>query len=257
MKRIISITVAMLLLGVSTAFAELSAKQIVIRSKVAIQGSSSVNKIKMTVTNKRGDEQVQKMITRTKTVNGLNQQISTFLYPDETKGTKFLKIEKDNQNDIMKIYIPDLGKPRTISSSQRKQSFMGSDFTYEDLEALQPQKGQHSIFGNNTFEDAPCYVIQTNYSGKKSAGYSKTLTWIRKDNYLPVKTEYYDKDANLIKVKTAHEIYKKKDVWVLKKLVMKNVQKNHQTVIEVVESKIQPVNDSYFTEQFLRQTDKY
>jgi uncharacterized protein len=246
-----------LLFSVGVAIAEPTAKEIIEKSKKATEAQSAVNKIQMTLENKRGDTLVQRMVTRTTNEKGLTRSVTTFLYPDETKGTKFLAIENEKRDDDMKIYIPGLRKARTISSAQRNQSYMGTDFAYGDLEGLDPEVGTHTVRGKETVDEAECWVVESTLDPKSGGGYSKIVTWFRADEYIPVKTEYYDKDGQLKKVKTVPELYKDGEVWVLKKMIMKDVQKNHQTIIEVIESKQQPVASDFFTERFLLQTDKY
>jgi CRISPR/Cas system-associated endoribonuclease Cas2 len=73
---------------------------------------------------------------------------------------------------------------------------------------------------------------------------------------VPVKTEYYDKDGNLKKVKTVSNIYKQGAKWVQKTILMQNVQNGHQTLLNIVESKQEAIDDYYFSEQFLLQTDR-
>lgn len=257
MKRIILLTLA---LGVALLFnvyaQDLTAKQIVVKSEQATQAKSTVNKVQMTLINKRDEKRVIKMVSRAKTAGGLSRTVSTFLYPDEVKGTKFLLVENADREADMMIFIPDLGRVRKISSSQRNQSYMGSDFAYGDLEALDPD-GDHALIGTEDFEGAECYVVQTILDPREGAGYSKMTNWFRRDNFVAVKTEYYDKDGNLKKVKTVHDLRRQNDIWVLTKIVMKDVQRKHQTIIEILESNQQEVDDSFFTVRFLQQTDRY
>lgn len=237
------------------ASADLTAASIIEKSKEATQSTTAEHKIRMILVNKRGDELERKMITRSKTKNGLNRSVTTFLYPNETKGTKFLMVENADRDDDMKIFVPELKRVRTISSSQRRQSYMGTDFAYGDLEALDPKIGQHKRLDDAEIKGEGAYVVESSLD-PKSTGYSKMINWFRKDNFVPIKTEYYDKDGDLKKVRTVSDIYQEGDVWVMKKMVMEDVQKNHKTVIEIVGSSQKPIDDSYFTEQFLRQTDK-
>lgn len=240
-----------------TVWADPSAREIIAQARKATRSKSSLNKIEMTMENKRGETLVQRMVTRAVTKNDLSRTVTTFLYPEETKGTKFLMIENPDREDDMKIFIPSLGRIRTISAAQRNQSYMGSDFAYGDLETLDPNTGEHALTGSEDVEGKDCYVISTGLDPKKGAGYSKMINWIQKENFVPVKVEYYDKDGQLKKVKTVHDLYRQDDVWILKRMVMRDVQRRHQTTIVVVESQQKKIDDSYFTDQFLRQTDKY
>lgn len=255
--RVFFALLALIALTAVPAWSELSGQQIIRKSKEALQAADAVNKVQMTLINKRGDKLVQRMVTRTKNVNGATRQVTTFLYPDETKGTKFLVLENADRSDDMFIFIPGLKRIRTISTSQRNQSYMGTDFSYGDLEALEADVGQHTVIRTEALDGQDCHVVQSILDPKQGAGYSKIINWYRTDEFLPIKTEYYDKDGALKKVKTIPSLYKDGSSWVLKKMIMKNVQKNHQTIIEIIESNSTKVEDSFFTKQFLLQTDRF
>jgi hypothetical protein len=219
--------------------------------------TSSVNKIQMTLLNKRNEKREMKMISRAKARQGLSSTSTTFLFPEEVKGTKFLMVENRNAAADMRIFIPDLRRVRNISTTQRNQSYMGSDFDFGDLEALDPDKGTHVLAGSETVDGQDCHLVETKLNPNEGAGYSRMRTWIRKDNFVPIKTEYYDKDGNLKKVKTVSDLYKQKNHWVLKTITMRNVQTGHQTVLNIIESKQEEISDSYFSDQFLLQTDRF
>ena len=257
MKRFaIAAIVACFALPLALAAADLTPQQLIEKSNDATVSAGSVHQLEMTITNKRGETQSQKMLTRTKTYKGHPAKVTTFLYPEESKGTKFLLVENKDREDDMKIYIPDLRRVRTISTTQRNQNYMGTDFSYADLEALNANVGQHAINGADTVDGQACTKMTTILDPKKGPGYSKMITWFRADNFVAVKTEYYDKDGALLKVKTVEGLYKDGNVWVQKRIVMKNVQTSHQTVIETRKVEQKVVDDSFFTDQFLQQTDR-
>lgn len=243
----------------STALAQdlPSVKDLLAKAKSAKQEDSAVNKVEMTIINKRGDKMLNQMVTRSKTVKGLSSTVTTFLIPTETKGTKFLMIQNPSGPDTMMIFIPDLKRVRTISTSQSREQYMGTDFAFSDLEDLDPNIGTHKVAGVEQIDGQDCFKLESELDPKTGGGYSKQINWFRKDNYIAVKTDYYDKDGNLKKVRTVPELYQQGKIWILKKMIMKDVQKDHQTIIEIKQSDQKPVEDSYFSEQFLLQTDKY
>ena len=82
--------------------------------------------------------------------------------------------------------------------------------------------------------------------------YSKTITWIRKDNFVGVKKEFYDEDGELLKVLTIKKVEKISGFWVVVSSEMKNVQKNHITKIELSDVKVNTnVPSSKFTERMM------
>jgi hypothetical protein len=258
MKRLLLTTAlfAFMLAPIARA-AEITPEELIDRANAATASTGSIHQIEMTVTNKRGDTQTQKMIARSRTLKGDRPaKVTTFLYPEETRGTKFLVIENKAGEDEMKIYIPDLRRVRTISSTQRNQNYMGTDFSYGDIEGLDPKIGQHSITGSASVDGHDCWVLATILDPKKGLGYSKLVNWFRKDIFVSVKTEFYDKDGALLKVKTVQDLAQEGKTWVARTITMKNVQTVHQTVIRIVKAEQKPVDDLYFTDQFLQQTDR-
>jgi hypothetical protein len=82
--------------------------------------------------------------------------------------------------------------------------------------------------------------------------YSKTITWIRKDNFVGMKKEFYDEDGELLKVLTIKEVKKISGFWVITHSEMKNIQKNHKTIIQLSNIKINTgVPASKFTERMM------
>ena len=85
----------------------------------------------MILTNSKGKSRVNKMVSRS--LDGNKKQIIWFLEPKDDKGVAFLKIEHENKDDEMRMWLPAFNKVRRISSKKKGDSFMGSDLSYEDL----------------------------------------------------------------------------------------------------------------------------
>jgi hypothetical protein len=92
------------------------------------------------------------------------------------------------------IFLPALGKVRRIASSESGGSFMGTDFSYDDMSLMDRDVGEdtHTVLREETLDGAVCYVIQS-VPKDSDFQYSKTLTWIDKANYRTYKMELYNK----------------------------------------------------------------
>jgi hypothetical protein len=260
MKRYVMLSLIMaVVFAASIAMAQTlpTPKELFAKAKAAKQEDSAVHKVEMTLMNKRGDKMLNQMVTRSKTVKGLSRTVTTFLLPDETKGTKFLMLQNTSGPDTMMIFIPDLKRVRTISTSQSREQYMGTDFAYSDLEDLDVAVGEHKVEGIEPVDGQDCYKVVSLFDPKTGGGYSKQVNWFRKDCTIAVKTEYYDKDGKLKKIRMVSDLYQQGKVWIMKKVTMQDVQKDHRTIIEIKQADQKPVEDSFFTEQFLLQTDKY
>ena len=132
---------------------------------------------------------------------------------------------------------------------------MGSDMSYEDMTSREIAEYNYKIINNETVNDVKCYVLESTPNGIKSE-YSRHVSWISKDNYLALKEESYDKSGNFLKEK-AIEYQLIKGFHIMKKLFVKNVQKNHQTVLEFKDIEINTgIEDKLFHEKNLKRIPK-
>jgi hypothetical protein len=89
------------------------------------------NKTNMILTNSKGKSRTNTMAS--KSMDGNKKQIIWFLEPKDDKGVAFLKIEHDDKDDEMRMWLPAFKKVRRISAKKKGDSFMGSDLSYEDM----------------------------------------------------------------------------------------------------------------------------
>jgi len=159
-----------------------------------------------------------------------------FLNPADVKGSSFLKISYDNKDDDMWIYLPALGKVRRVASSAKNGSFMGSDFTYEDMGDRKLKDYTYKLLKVENYAGKQCWVIESTPKSGVSTDYSKIISWVWKDDYFQMKEEFYNKKGTLKKIKTA-ELVKVKSYWVPRKFTMQDLSANHKT--ELVFDKIE------------------
>ena len=121
--------------------------------------------------------------------------------PANVKGTRFLMIAKDGITD-QRIYLPSLGKVRRITGeSEGTESFLGTDFSYNDMAYLQRDSSldTHKILREEEYGGVPCYVIESTPKNSKSE-YSKTDVWVEKDSRHVVKIAFYDRKNVPVKI---------------------------------------------------------
>jgi len=130
-----------------------------------------------------------------------------------------------------------LKKVKRISSDSKSDYFMGSDFTYDDLGDRKLDADVHKLLREENIDGKDCYVVES-VSKDEDYMYSKTITWIRKDNFVGVKKEFYDEDGELLKALSIKNVEKISGFWTITKSEMNNVQKDHKTTIELSNIKI-------------------
>ena len=162
---------------------------------------------------------------------GDDKQIMWFLSPADVKGSSFLRLSYDDKDDDMWIYLPAFGKVRRIATSAKNGSFLGTDFTFEDLGDRKLKDYTYKTLKEENIGERPCWVIESAPKSGAVTDYSKIVSWIWKDDYLQLKEEFYNKKGILIKVKTT-DITQVSRYWVPAKIQMEDVKNSHKTVME-------------------------
>jgi len=207
----------------------------------------------MVLTNKNNKTRTSEIRSYSKDSN--KKQILWFLAPADDKGVAYLKIEHENKNDDMKLWLPNFKKIRRISSRKQSESFMGSDMSYEDMTSRNLNEYTYSITGSEIINDKDCYILKSTPNGIKTE-YSKHHSWITKDTYLTLKEESFDKNGKLLKSKSI--VYQKiKKYNIMKELHVKNIQRNHQTLLKFDNIEIDSgIEDNIFHEKNLKRMPK-
>jgi len=246
------IAVAITIATVFSANAQLTGKQIVEKAYNLPTGDDQTSVLTMTLTNKSGQTRVRKIQQYTKQIGDVEKSIMFFLSPADVKNTSFMNWSYDSdKSDDQWIYLPALKKVKRISSDSKSDYFMGSDFTYDDLGDRKLDADVHKLLREETIDGKACYVVES-VSKDEDYMYSKTITWIRKDNFVGMKKEFYDEDEELLKILTLKKVEKISGLWIRTHSEMNNVQKNHKTSMILSNIKVNTgVPTSKFSERMM------
>jgi len=151
-------------------------------------------------------------------------------------GTSILIHDYEIKTADMWIYLPSTRKVRRISSSERKGSFMGSEFTNGNLSRPDMKEYTYKLVGSEIFGGKECYKIEV--TGKsdliiKQDGFAKQLSLLEKSSHLNLKTTFYDQKGKLIKTQLFSD-YKKQSNgnYFCFTMEMKNEVSGRKSVIE-------------------------
>ncbi len=204
----------------------------------------------MELTNKKGRTRISTL--HSVSMDDAEKQIIWFLAPADDKGVAFLKIEHEGGDDEMRLWLPAFNKVRRISSSQKSDSFMGSDMSYEDMTSRDLNEHAYELLGEESLNEVLCYKLEINPKPKAESSYSKYVSWISKDDYLLLREEAYNKSGRLEKIRTVKYVEQKGYI-VPTEIFVKNVSKNHSTMLKFDELKLDTgISSDLFQEKNLK-----
>jgi outer membrane lipoprotein-sorting protein len=191
----------------------LSAKEVMTRNEDARKISDVTSNATLT-TGGGGSAEKTKGFTWWRKLTGDSIRYNTltrFLQPAEVRGEAILFLERESDQNDVQMYLPAFKKVRRVESQQQSGSFMGSEFSYADIATphVDDYKQSFKPEADCGTPAAKCYVVESepvNDAVKERTGYSKTVQWIRKDNFMAVSGEFYGLDGALRKKMAATEI---------------------------------------------------
>ncbi len=254
MSKLSVVFAVVLFFGSRADAAEMTAQQIVDETlkNNSFGFQNAVARVVLTLTSKRGAERTRQIEIRSTKVKELSKTLVRFHAPADVAGTGFLVLENEDRDDDQYLYLPALGKVKRISSSQKNQRFMGTDLTYADLESRNLRKSELKRLADAEVGSNATYVIEAVPKAEAESEYSKTISWIHKVSFVPLKVEFYDSRGDLLKVLRASRLEKKTDNWVVMDSAVEDVQNKTKTrmVVEEINFGVK-LSDSEFTQRAL------
>ena len=261
-RTVKSVIVALLGFAVfaQEALADLSADEIMQKSLLSTKVMDSSTQSTFRLVNAAGQQRIRETDGDTKLIAGTtdNRRLVNFLSPSDVRGTKTLLIEHSSADDDIWIYLPAMKKVRRLVASNKKDSFVGTDFSYGDVIGHRVEDWNHKLLRQEKIGGKDCYVMESTPKRAEVAGntgYSKRISWIDKESYVAIRGEIYDENGELLKKTSAEDVQKvdaKNDRYQPMKLISENVQTGHKTIIEFTNFKANVgVGDEVFTARSL------
>ncbi len=175
------------------------ATEIVRRSDQNMRGESSVAEMVMTIVRPTW----QRTVSLKSWSRGTELSLILITSPARDAGTAFLKRSSEIWN-----WVPNIGRTVKMPPSMMMQSWMGSDFTNDDLvrESSIVNDYTHRFVGDSTIAGMACHKIELIPKPDAPVVWGKVLMWISKADYLQLRAEFYDEDAYLVNVMTGSDV---------------------------------------------------
>jgi hypothetical protein len=202
----------------TTSFAEakkLEADEIVARVVEAdpLGLSGAEINARVTVTEKSGKTRALSFEAKSRRhAPPLAKSLITFNAPADVAGMKFLQIQNKDADDERFLYTPELRRSRRIAGTTRGESFMGTDFSYADLDARDLRQSKATLKPEETVGKLECHRLEVVPKSTDSV-YGKIDLWVRKDNFVPVKWVMFDKKGAAVKTLVAREMQRLHGRW--------------------------------------------
>jgi outer membrane lipoprotein-sorting protein len=249
------LTAAAVLCAAPVRAVDTEADEIVKRSLESFYyaGNSMRARVSMKLINRQGKVREREMtILRLNLGKSGDQRYYIYFHgPADVKGTSFLIWKYPAKEDDRWIYVPTLKLVKRMSVDDKRSSFVGSDFTYEDVSSRDLEDETRVLVRKEDLDGRPTYVVES--KPKVQFGYSRRLSWIDRERWLPLKEEYFDARNEPLRTYTADKVERIGEQWTVTVRSMKNLQSGHRTEVVFRETEYGvDIKQDIFTERYLR-----
>ena len=228
-----------LMLLVSLNAWAISAYDLAKKTDAALSGfHDAVSEMKMTLVNANGQTRERTMFMKVLEGESGDKSLMEFLTPADVKGTKFLNYEHFDRDDDQWLYLPALKRVKRIASRNKSGSFMGSEFSYEDLSAFNVEKYTYEGDAETVTLEGASYYKTVRIPKEENSGYTKQVSWIDPKSFVIKRVDYYDRKKALLKTAVFSDYREMDGVWRIGKIVMTNHQNDKKTILVWEKEKI-------------------
>ncbi|ELS9500772.1 outer membrane lipoprotein-sorting protein [Vibrio parahaemolyticus] len=241
-----AVAALLFLLFTSLSYAE-SAFDIVQKSDQAMRGKSSYSEATMEIV--RPDW--TRSMTMKSWTKGTELSLVLVTAPAKDKGSASLKRHREMWN-----WVPSIERVIKIAPSMLSQSWMGSDFTNDDLinQSSIVVDYQHALLGNDSFDGDKVWVIEATAKPDAPVVWNKVSLWISQSTYLQRKVEFYDEFDERVNVLTTYDVKELGGRKIATRMEMKPVDKpGNKTIFTTHQAQFDfDINDDFFSQQQMK-----
>jgi len=241
---------------------EASAADIMQKVDKRYTGETSTSDATLVLIDKNDRQRIRELTLFSKETEVVEKSIIYFRTPSDVKNTAYMAFEwkDEGKEDDSWLYLPALQKVRRVAASDESGAFMGSDFSYTDINGTDYEDFNYSLENSSDPVDGQdCWLIKSLPKDDrviKKTGYTESLSWVRKDNFIVVKAIIQVKKGKRTKYFTAKDIENIQGVWTAQTLQMittRKKQREHSSVFKIRNIQYNKgVDDSMFDTQAMQ-----
>ncbi len=172
-----------------------------------------------------------------------------FHEPADVNKMAFLVYKHLDKDDDRWLYLPKLDLVKRIAGSEKRTSFFGSDFFYEDVSGRNTKDDKHELVQTTS----KYYVLKNTPKDPKKVEFAYYKTWIHRKTFLVIKSEYYDRNGKPYRQYQARAVKQLQGYWTVTKARMTDLRTGRYTDVEYAGVRYDTgLSEDIFTERYLR-----
>ncbi|MBN1885162.1 MAG: outer membrane lipoprotein-sorting protein [Candidatus Krumholzibacteriota bacterium] len=210
--------------------------------------------VEMQIVNSRGKVRVREftMVRLDLEEGGAQDYYTYFRKPYDVSRLTFMVHKLPGETDKRWLYVPSVDLVKRISADDRTSSFVGSDFTYEDVSGRHWSEDEHRLLREEALDGRDTYVIESTPRAP-GGGFARKVSWVNREHFVIVREEYYGSGGDLERIYTAERVEEVAGVPTATLRRMEDVRKGQHTLVTFSNIRYDVgVDEGIFTERYLK-----
>jgi hypothetical protein len=184
--------------------------------------------------------------------HGQSKSVLRFVSPAEVKGVALLVVNHPDRASDQWMWTPAIERERRIALQDRSTRFFGTDFSFEDLEERDVNQYDYALGRDEIVDGATCWRIESTPKESKSSQYTRSIVWVRKDNYAFARIESFVKEQTVRRL-TYSNIENVQGIWTARELEMTDLRRGSRTRLTIEKPQYNvPLKEEAFTLEAIR-----
>lgn len=226
------LTLPMMTAGLQAAESELCVEEIISKAnKVSYYaGDDGRSDARMMIVDKDGNRQLRQFVILRKDIQDEGDQnfLVVFSRPSDVRGTVFLVNKHVDRDDDRWLYLPGLDLEKRISAGDKRTSFVGSDFFYEDVSGRNPALDSHELLEVTD----TAYIVKNVPQDKSNVEFAYYIANINKETFLPMTVEYFNDKGEVYRRMDVAEVEEVQGIPTVMKSKISNLETGSVTYME-------------------------
>lgn len=226
------LSVPMMAAGLQAAESELNVEEIISKAnKVSYYaGDDGRSDARMMIVDKDGNRQLRQFVILRKDIQDEGDQnfLVVFSRPSDVRGTVFLVNKHVDRDDDRWLYLPGLDLEKRISAGDKRTSFVGSDFFYEDVSGRNPALDSHELLEVTD----TAYIVKNVPQDKSNVEFAYYIANINKETFLPMTVEYFNDKGEVYRRMDVAEVEEVQGIPTVMKSKISNLETGSVTYME-------------------------
>ncbi len=187
--------------------------------------------------------------------DGHVMRLIRFHTPADLAKSGILVLDKGHEDAEQWLYLPAYHTSRKVAAANRSDTWMGTDFAYEDMSDPDVDRYDYRFLENERIDGADCRQVEAvprDEKLKKESGYSRTVSWIDPTRNVVVKVDFYGKDGALAKKLRHSRLQSHGEYYRWGEWEMRDLKREHRTLLKFEDRRVNPgLEERLFTVRFL------